>query len=185
MYEYIRGTLNELSPYYAVVETAGVGWKIFIPFSSKMPSLGSPVTLYTSFIIRENSQSLYGFLSKQERDLFEQLLSISGVGPKTALSLVGHLDYSQLIISIRDSDTGSLCRVPGIGKKTAERIVLEVKDKLPLVSNAPPLTHDAIRALVHLGYSQPIAKKAVETVLKKSDNLDLSSLITRALKECV
>lgn len=192
MYEYIRGTLVEVSPSHAIIETGdAIGWKLFIPFSnfSRMPALKEPVCLYTSFVIRENSQSLYGFLTRSERDLFEQLLAISGVGPKTALSLVGHLEYNQLITSIRTQDTNSLCKVPGIGKKTAERIVLEIKDKLPVVtldSNSAHVVvrHDAVRALIHLGYGDALAQKAVANVLKKQEEIDLSALITLALKEC-
>lgn len=192
MYEYIRGTLVEVAPSHAIIETGdAIGWKLFIPFSnfSRMPALKEPVCLYTSFVIRENSQSLYGFLTRSERDLFEQLLAISGVGPKTALSLVGHLEYNQLITSIRTQDTNSLCKVPGIGKKTAERIVLEIKDKLPIVTldanNAHVVVrHDAVRALIHLGYGDALAQKAVTNVLKKQEEIDLSALITLALKEC-
>lgn len=191
MYDYIRGTLAEVTPSSVVLDVTGLGYRIFIPFNNfvKMPAVNETLALFTSFVIRENSQSLYGFLTRHERDLFEQLLTTSGIGPKTALSLVGHLDYGQLIGSIRANDTQSLCRVPGIGKKTAERLVLEIKDKLPSVlaaEEAGPwiLKQDAIRALVHLGYAEMAAQKAVTSVLKKEEEIDLSSLITLALREC-
>ena len=191
MYEYVRGTLVEISPSHAIIETSnGIGWKVFIPFRnfSLGQAIGSPICLYTSFIIRENSQSLFGFSSRPERDLFEQLLAVSGVGPKTALSLVGHLEYNALLCCLGSQDIQSLCRVPGIGKKTAERIVLEIKDKLPPSQpgiGVHVLRHDAIRALVHLGYGENLAQKAVTTVLKTREDIDLSSLITFALKECL
>ena len=190
MYEYVRGTLVEISPSHAIIATAhGIGWKVFIPFGnfSLSPKIGSSICLYTSFIIRENSQSLFGFLSRPERDLFEQLLAVSGVGPKTALSLVGHLEYNNLLCCLSSQDISSLCRVPGIGKKTAERILLEVKDKLPLsrpITGSHVLRHDAIRALIHLGYGENLAQKAVTAALEKREEVDLSSLITFALKEC-
>ena len=186
MYDFIRGPLIELVPGSAVLDAGGVGYRVFIPVKSfgKMPPLKQEVLLYTSFVIRENSQSLFGFLTKPERDLFEQLLAISGVGPKTAISLVGHLDYNDLISSIQGSDAHSLCKVPGIGKKTADRIILEVKDKLStiLIDEDSIASRDATRALVNLGYSQAIAQKAVQSALKGEKDLDLSQLLTQALK---
>ncbi len=186
MYDFIKGTLVEISPTHAVVETNGVGWKISIPYSSyARMDLSSQVLLFTSFLVRDTGHFLFGFLTKHERHLFEQLLDINGVGPKTALALVGHLEYDHLVSSIQSSDTKTLVRVPGIGKKTAERIVLEIKDKLRPVNPNPrwSLSQDAIRALVHLGYSDLVAQKAVAKALDEAPE-DLPTLITLALKQC-
>lgn len=173
MYEYVRGKLIEKSPHFVTLDVQGVGYKVHVPINIlyKLPHSGAEVLLYTTFVVRENAQTLFGFLTKGERSFFEQLNTISGIGPKTALSLVGHLDTIDL------SSSTSLCRVPGIGKKTAERILLEIKDKLPM--RAPSKIKDAMGALLNLGYSQTI----VERALKDADeNKELSEIITEALQ---
>ncbi|MDR3624497.1 MAG: Holliday junction branch migration protein RuvA [Chlamydiales bacterium] len=194
MFEFIQGILEEATPSYAILQVHGIGYKLSTPANllQKLPSTGEKICLYTSFVIRENSQALYGFFTKQERDLFEKLINISGIGPKTALSLIGHLDVIDLVSCIRQNNLSALCRVPGIGKKTAERIILETKDKLlklsqEVSSSSFPMRieQDAINALIHLGYSSVIAEKAIQHCLKEiKEPLDLAVLITKALERC-
>ena len=131
MFEYIKGSLKDLTPEKAILETAGLGYKILIPLSVYSNLLGkeSDIKLYISAVYREDSQRLFGFLSKDQRDLFEKICDISGIGPKIALIIIGHLDETALYLSIQNQDVKSLTRVPGLGKKTAERLIIELKDK--------------------------------------------------------
>lgn len=201
MYEYLKGKLVEAGPQHAIVDVHGIGYKLLLPVNafSRMPENGAEVVLYTSYIIRDTAHALYGFLNRQERDLFELLISVSGVGPKIGVSLLGHLGAVDLINAIRHAEVARLCKVPGIGKKTAERLILEIKDKLPINSSdesanklneqaSSQYSHkirDAMSALINLGYSQAIAQKAVKQTLKEMDeSAELASLITHALQRC-
>jgi len=198
MFAYIKGVLVSANPSYAVVDVHGIGYAICIPCRTlgELPVPGQVVHLYTTFIVRELSHALYGFLTSQERDLFEVLINVSGVGPKLGLSMIGHLTFSELQTAVACQDLPTLCRVPGIGKKTAERLVVELKDRLPQLmpltaaSLAIPVpyslsshAHDAMLALVNLGYNQGAAQKAIKQSLEElPDNNDLASLITAALR---
>jgi Holliday junction DNA helicase RuvA len=201
MYEYLKGKLIEASPQHAIVEAQGIGYKVLLPINafSKMPENGHDVVLYTSFIIRDTTHALYGFLSRQERDLFELLISVSGIGPKIGVSLLGHLQLVDLVEAIRHAQIALLCKVPGIGKKTAERLVLEIKDKLPVctpqesdktmdgrIANVDSQKiRDAMSALINLGYSQAVAQRAIKQTLKEVDETaELALLITSALQRC-
>lgn len=198
MFAYIKGTLVQSSPTSVVLETNGIGYKIFIPASalSQLPQTNSLLTLHTSFIVRELSQTLYGFFSMQERDFFDALLGVTGIGPKIALALIGHMSLSELQRAISSEDTATLCRVPGIGKKGAERLIIEMRDKVGASSAhssemsahyvADPhaqAVNDAMSALINLGYNQNIAQKAIKKSLKDiPDAIDLAALISSALK---
>jgi Holliday junction DNA helicase RuvA len=199
MYAYLKGTLVAINPTYVIVDVQGIGYTISISCRglSELPTIGEIVHLYTSFIVRELSHALYGFTSEHERDLFDLFLTISGVGPKLALSLIGHLSIDELQSAMGRQDVTLLCKVPGIGKKTAERLIVELKDKLPgmpspLLSNIAihlPLDpntqkiQDAILALINLGYNQNTAQKAVKQSLKDlPETADLALLITSSLK---
>lgn len=201
MYEYLRGKLIEAGPQHAIVEVQGIGYKLLLPINafSRMPENGHEVVLYTSYVIRDTSHALYGFLIRQERDLFELLTTVSGIGPKIGVSLLGHLEWADLVEAIRHAQISLLCRVPGIGKKTAERLILEIKDKLPVYSpqecNAKMNEHalgldtqkirDAMSALINLGYSQAVAQRAIKQTLKEMDDTaELAALITSALQRC-
>lgn len=198
MIEYIKGILTDASPPLKVtIETGGIGYKIYIPVShyALLPKIGEPVCLFLSAVIREDSHKHYGFLTLHERDLFEDLIVVSGVGPKTALTLLGHLVPDDLQIAISKSDVNTICKVPGIGKKTAERLIVEMRDRLikkPLALTSLPISsapsnscaQDALSALVNLGYPAIQAQKAVQTILlEKGEHLDLASLITLSLKK--
>lgn len=198
MFAYLKGTLVTAHPTYAIVDVQGIGYSLFIPCRvlGELPALGKSVQFYTTFVVREFSHSLYGFLNSQERDIFEVLMNVSGVGPKLALSLIGHLTFNELQIAVAHQDLPTLCRVPGVGKKTAERLIVELKDKLPtlLPLDAAHLTipvndrktqqiQDAILALINLGYNQNTAQKAIKQSLKDlPEESDLATLITSALK---
>lgn len=198
MFAYIKGLLIRAHPAYVVVEVNGVGYAIFIPcrLLGELPPIGQTVQLFTTFVVRESSHALYGFLNSQDRDIFEELMNVTGIGPKLAMSLIGHLTFHELQSAVAYQDLSTLCRVPGVGKKTAERLIVELKDKLPALLPltaahlAIPVTdpkaqyvQDAILALVNLGYNQSTAQKAVKHSLKdQPETVDLALLITTALK---
>lgn len=197
MFAYLKGSLVLASPGSAIVDCQGIGYKLFVPAnaSAHFPQIGSPVILHTSFVVREASHTLYGFLSAQERDFFELLLGVTGIGPKIALALIGHMSVGDLQQAIAAGDTATLCRVPGIGKKGAERLIMEMRDKVDAVSTtegfsahfvADPHTQavkDAMSALINLGYHQQVAQKAIKKSLQDApESIDLPALISLALK---
>ncbi|MFI0435356.1 MAG: Holliday junction branch migration protein RuvA [Parachlamydiaceae bacterium] len=198
MFAYIKGLLVSITPHSAVVDVNGIGYSICIPCRTfdDLPQIGQVVQLFTTFIVRELSHALYGFMTHQERDLFEVLMNATGVGPKLGLSIIGHLTVSELQTAIACQDLPTLCRVPGIGKKTAERLVVELKDRvsqfLPLSGSPLPIpssdsfssnAQDAMLALINLGYNQSVAQRAIKQSLEElSERADLPSLITAALK---
>lgn len=194
MFEYIKGKLIEVDTQKAVIDVNGVGYKIIIP-SSIYPDLLNvqDAFLYIAHVVKEDSQTLYGFLTKLQREIFYLLNTVSGIGAKTAIAVLSHLNIENLHFAITNSDIKSLSSAPGIGKKTAERIIVELKDKfknldtkfLDVNSFRPDSTAmDAIAALMNLGYSPTQARKAVKIVLDSSkEKPELSSLITLALKK--
>lgn len=193
MLEYIRGKLVYATPFKATVEVTGLGYGLHIHLNTynKLPQTGSEVTLHIATVIREDSHKLYGFLSNGERDLFETLNTVSGIGPKTSLSLLGHMEPADLQIALNSGNVAVLSKVPGIGKKTAERLMIELRDKCCKVSEkgdhtttaAPGVSGDAVQALIHLGYNPLLAQKTVHTLLKETGkDLPLSELITQALR---
>ena len=181
MYEYIRGPLVALYPSKAVVEVHGIGFALEIPMNTPPLPIGTETLFYTVHIVREDSQRLFGFHTLSQKELFISCSDISGIGPKTALSIVGHIDADTLREAILTHSTTLLCKIPGVGKKMAERLILEMKDRLPK-GDAPgsDLFLDATSALVHLGYPLPTAQKAVKAALP--DTTNLSDLITKALQ---
>jgi Holliday junction DNA helicase RuvA len=194
MYDYMKGTVVEIDPLKVVLEVNHIGYKILIPFSAYAEiKQNSTITLYTAWVVREDSQTLYGFLSKKDRSFFDLLLTVSGIGPKTALSLLGHIDIDNLHMAIHQANIRVLSSIPGIGKKTAERLVIELKDKLKLfekegvknsLSSSPASpSSDAIQALIHLGYAPLAAQKAVKAVLEKNNIEDVGLLISHALRK--
>jgi len=200
MFEFIKGTLVQASPISTTIDVGGIGYKVLVPASafSKLPAAGNPTQLFTSLVVREMSQTLYGFLSPDERDVFEILLGVSGIGPKIALSLIGHLSIGDLQKAIQNHDSTLISKVPGIGKKTAERLIIELRDKFASLSsmtspsdfaiNMPmdprsQAIQDAMNALINLGYNQMSAQKAIKLTLKElPEEVDLATLITETLK---
>jgi len=201
MFAYLKGILVSKTPTTVVIDVNGVGYSLLIPHQliEQLPSVNEMVKLYTTFVVREFAHTLYGFLNEHERDVFEVLIDITGVGPKLALSLIGHLPLPVLQQAVLMQDVRTLCNVPGVGKKTAERLMVELKDKLANLSqfdmqeyvvanvNAVDTKHhlvqDATLALINLGYTQFVAYKAVKQSLKElNSECDLSQLITVSLK---
>lgn len=171
MIAHLRGTLLAKHPNQAIVEAHGVGYdvSISVPTFSDLPAAGSEVALHIHTHVREDALSLYGFLRLAEKQLFEKLLTVSGIGPKLAITILSGMPADEMVGAIRGGDLIRLTRIPGIGKKTAERMVLELRDKLPAptgTSEAPaaaasPLEDDVISALVNLGYQRLAAEKAL------------------------
>ncbi len=194
MIAHLRGLLLTRSPNQIVVECAGVGYEVAISVAtfSALPAEGAPVALHIYTNVREDQIALFGFAELPEKRLFEKLLTISGIGPKLAITVLSGISSERLVTAIRGGDHATLTRVPGIGKKTAERVVLELKDKLEdmAVPTAPgEVTHhglagdDAISALVNLGYQRPLAQKGVETALARNSALsaDFEGLFRAAM----
>lgn len=194
MYEAIRGTLKDKEPLKAIVETGGISYRLSIPLSTyvRLPALEASVHLFLSHVVREGSETLYAFLLKEERDLFETLISLSGIGPKTAAGIIGHMEIGAFQRAIHAADIRILSKIPGIGKKTAERLVIEMRDKVKGKGKDVPLAlhvmggsilGDAVSALMNLGYNPVDAQKAAQSALnEKKDETDLGRLITAALR---
>lgn len=176
MIAHLSGTLLQKSPNQVVIDTNGVGYAVHIPLSTfyQLGEEGGRVSLRVHTHVREDSIALFGFLSQKEKELFEKLISISGIGPKLGISIMSGASVDELVRNIRAGDLARLTRIPGVGKKTAERIVLELRDKMPGVdipeagAGAPVsrLAEDVISALVNLGYQQPVAERACSKVME-------------------
>jgi holliday junction DNA helicase RuvA len=183
----LAGTLIEKNPPQIMVDANGVGYLIDVPMSSfyELPALGEKITLLTHFVVREDAQLLYGFVTANERDAFRQLIKISGVGPRTALSVLSGMSVSDLTQCVAMQEPGRLTKVPGIGKKTAERLMLELKGKLTDVQSGVSQTsaadsqHDVLNALIALGYSD---KEALAATKILPAGLSLSAAIKQALQ---
>lgn len=191
----LTGILLEKQPPQILLDINGVGYEVEAPMSTfyKLPSLGEKTTLHTHLVVREDAQLLYGFAEKRDRLLFRELIKLNGVGPKLALSLMSGLEVDELIAAVQAQDTSALTRVPGVGKKTAERLLVELKGKFtaweatpgaaPLPGAAVPAashTADAVSALIALGYKPQEASRAVNAI--KEEGLSSEELIRRALK---
>ncbi len=171
MIAHLRGTLLVKHPNQAIVETGGVGYDVVIsvPTFSELPAAGAEVALHIHTHVREDALNLYGFLRLAEKHLFEKLLTVSGIGPKLAITILSGMPAHEMVGAIRAGDVARLTRIPGIGKKTAERMVLELRDKLPPTTGAPevsaaqptPVEEDVLSALVNLGYQRAAAQKAL------------------------
>ncbi len=200
MITYLDGTLREVWPTQVVVEVHGVGYEVLIPLSSydRLPQPGQPVRLLTHLQVREDAHILFGFASPEERDLFRLLVTrVSGVGPKLALAVLSGMDVMRFKAAVVDSDTASIAKISGLGKKTAERIVFELKDKLGVAAaweaasadKAPSAearaANDAVLALIALGYRQVDAAKSVREVSLKNKEAGTEELVRLALKGLV
>lgn len=196
----IKGKIAEVSPLQVVIDVQGIGYAVHIPLTTTelLPGIGHEVTLHTLVVYREDSQSIFGFKKREERDFFQLLIEkVSGIGPKTALAIMSRLSLPILKDAIARNDITLLSQCPGIGKKTAERLTLELRDKIfPSISSTPitfpsvtelsqePTIHeDAVAALVKLGLNPASADKSVrKALLSFPDNVpDVGSLIKKAL----
>lgn len=183
----LTGQLIEKRPPTVVVEVQGVGYEVDVPMSTffQLPAIGSAVTLQTHLIVREDAHLLFGFATDQERQVFRQLLKISGVGARTALSLLSGMSVSELYQAVAAHDGARLTRIPGIGKKTAERLLLELRDKLavgvgaPLPGGEAEIRSDALHALLALGYND---KEATHALGRIAPQTPVQEAIRHALK---
>jgi len=170
MIAHLRGRLLSKHPNQAIVETGGVGYEltISVPTFSELPGAGNEVALHVHTHVREDVIALYGFLRTAEKHLFEKLISVSGIGPKLAITILSGMAADEMTAAIRGNDVARLTRIPGIGRKTAERMVLELRDKLPAATAEGPAIpamtdaqEDVLSALLNLGYQRAAAEKAV------------------------
>jgi Holliday junction DNA helicase RuvA len=191
MIAHLRGKLLVKHPNQAIVEVAGVGYDVTItvPTFSDLPGAGSEVALHVHTHVREDVIALYGFLRTAEKSLFEKLLTVSGIGPKLAITILSGMAAEEMVSAIRSGDVARLTRIPGIGKKTAERMVLELRDKLPPTAAgtevvAPTMSameEDVVSALVNLGYQRLTAEKALASIGGKEKSGSFDSLFRAAL----
>src|SRR5450432_2408902 len=189
----LRGRLTDKRPNQVLVDVGGVGYIVQVPLSTfaALGELHTEVTLLIHTHVREDTLSLYGFLSSREKHLFEMLLSASGVGPSLALKILSGMSVEELVPAIRGNDLGRLTKIPGVGRKTAERMVVELKDKLdavtveaerPAASSPAGVEADVVSALVNLGYEARTAEKAVEEARKESGAANFEKLLRAALQ---
>ena len=194
----LRGTLVEKQPPHIIVDVHGVGYELEVTTSTlyRLAALGEPVTLHTHMVVREDAQLLYGFIEKRERELFRELIRLNGVGPKLALALMSSLEVDELVRCVQAQDTSALTRVPGVGKKTAERLLVELKDRFKAWETLPGMAtlmvepqlevtvlnaqNDAVSALISLGFKPQEASRAVSAV--QEEGLSSEDMIRRALK---
>ncbi len=184
----LSGILLEKNPPQLLLDVQGVAYEVDVPMSTfyNLPGTGERVTLWTHLVVREDAHLLFGFGSDSERRAFRQLLKITGVGARTALSVLSGLSVAELAQAVTMQDSGRLIKIPGIGKKTAERLLLELKDKLGVdltttvgVFRAPPASSDILHALLALGYSD---REAIAAVKKLPDGVAVGDGIRQALK---
>lgn len=197
----LRGTLAEKQPPHLILDVNGVGYEVEVPMTTlyRLPALGEPVTLHMHLVVREDAQLLYGFAEKRDRELFRELIRLNGVGPKLALALMSGLEVDELVRCVQAQDTSALVKVPGVGKKTAERLLVELKDRFKAWESMPSIAplvveprlnvavssaeNDAVSALISLGFKPQEASRAVSAV--QEDDLSSEDLIRRALKGMV
>ena len=193
MIGHLRGVLLAKHPNQALVECAGVGYDVAISVAtfSELPAEGAEARLHIYTRVAEDQLALYGFSQMQEKRLFERLLTISGIGPKLAITVLSGVAADRLVAAIRGGDHAALVKIPGIGKKTAERVVLELKDKLEdltgRLEESPPragalgaVAEDVLSALVNLGYARPVAQKAVEAATARQPGAQEFEALFRA-----
>jgi len=191
MIAHLRGKLLAKHPNQAIVETAGVGYDVTIsvPTFSDLPSAGAEVALHIHTHVREDTIALYGFLRLPEKGLFEKLITVSGIGPTLAIKILSGMAADEMVGAIRSNDVARLTRIPGIGRKTAERMVLELRDKLPetgpastpAVSRMSATEEDVLSALVNLGYQRAAAEKALAAATKDGKSASFDALFREAL----
>jgi Holliday junction DNA helicase RuvA len=195
MIAHLSGTLFEKHPNLAILDVHGVGYEIAIPVSafSSLPEKGQPVHLHIHTHVREDALALFGFLTAADKALFEKLISVSGIGPKLAITALSGLQSSDLVAAIRSGSIEQLVRIPGVGKKTAERMVLELRDKLDLAgaqgraaasrkSGFSDTEEDVISALMNFGANRASAEAAVNKARSSSESNEFDDLFRRALK---
>lgn len=196
MIAWLRGRLLEKHPSRVIVDVEGVGYEVHVPLSTffDMAEPGSEISLRVHTHVREDTLALFGFASALEQQIFERLISVSGIGPKLALAVLSGIEPAEFVVAVERGDVARLTAIPGIGKKTAERIGLELKDRLPLIAApvtageepveaARDLRHDLLSALLNLGYHRPLAEKAVDAALTTTSDRTFERLLKQSLRE--
>ena len=188
----LRGRLLRKDTQEAVVDVGGVGYSVTIPVSTfyRLGEAGTEVTLLTHTHVREDALALFGFLTAAEQTLFERLIAVAGVGPRLAIGVLSGIETPDLVGALRAGDVARLTRIPGVGKKTAERLVVELKDKMSGLEGVEPTAgepaagpqEDLVSALLHLGYSRPEAERGVEKALKQEGDGPFEELLRRTLR---
>jgi len=189
MIAHLRGRLIAKHPNQVIVEAAGVGYdvNITVPTFSDLPALGVEVALHIHTHVREDMIALYGFLRAEEKQLFEKLITVSGIGPKLAITILSGMATAVMVGAIRSNDFARLTRIPGIGKKTAERMCVELRDKLEGFGVPPPMVshsaveEDVISALSNLGFQRGLAEKAVERAVQSAGRENFDAIFRAAL----
>jgi Holliday junction DNA helicase RuvA len=189
MIAHLRGRLLSKHPNQAIVECAGVGYDVVItvPTFADLPEAGSDVALFIHTHVREDQIALFGFLRAEEKRLFEKLLIVSGIGPKLAVTILSGMKTSDMVGAIRSGDVARLTKIPGIGRKTAERMVLELKDKLEEFTAGPPLPaispleDDVLSALANLGYQRAAAQRALAVAARSAGSGNFDKLFRESL----
>jgi holliday junction DNA helicase RuvA len=196
MIAHLRGRLLEKHPNRVILDVQGVGYEAHVPLSTfyEMAEPGNEVSLRIHTHVREDALTLYGFATLLELQLFDRLISVSGIGPKLALAVLSGIEPNDLIAAVRHGDVARLTAIPGVGKKTAERIGLELKDKIaaflqaegvasPPASAGESLRSDVLSALVNLGYHRPLAERAADAALKSGGDQTFEKTLKQALRE--
>jgi len=196
MIAFLRGRVLDKQPNRIIVDVQGVGYELHVPLSTyyDIGEEGSEVSVRVYTHVREDALQLFGFLTELERQLFERLISINGIGPKLAIAVLSGLDPRELVAAVQRGDVARLVSIPGVGKKTAERIVLELRDRLqqlavPVMASTPAsigadrLRIDLVSALQNLGYHRPQAEKAVESTLASSPDATFEDALRQVLRE--
>ena len=201
MISYIKGTLERRAESYIIIETGGIGYQVFVSPATlaKLPQTGAEVKVFTYFSVKEDGMSLYGFASVEEQEMFNKLLTVSGVGPKGALGFLSMLKPSEIVMAILSDDVKTLSKAPGVGRKTAQRVILELKDKFKTeeaiamggeelggiveVTVDGDAKFEAIDAMTALGYSRSEAAKAVNAVA--AEGMSTEDILKAALKKMI
>jgi Holliday junction DNA helicase RuvA len=184
MIGFLRGRILRRSPQHIILDVGGVGYIVQIPISTfeRLKGTDSEVSLHIHTVLKEDSLQLYGFFTEEEREIFTTLLNVNGIGPKTALNIISYLPPEELRKALQDEDIKRLTKIPGLGKKTAQRIILELRDKIPdKMKKEDRVYDDALSALVNLGYQKTQAREALEVVQKKG-LVSIEDILREALR---
>jgi Holliday junction DNA helicase RuvA len=197
MIAHLRGSLQSKSPRYLILDVNGVGYEVTVPLTTfyELPDLGSTVSFHIHTHVRENALQLYGFRTPQEKELFVRLMGVNGIGPRLAINILSGISAGELVATVRQEDVARLIVIPGVGRKTAERIIVELRDKLAGLEiagesdlRAPQQTStavvdDALSALLNLGYKRAVAQRAIDQACKLLQrNITLESLLQKCLR---
>ena len=186
----LKGILIKKNPTYAILDVNGVGYSAFISLRSfeKLPDEGKEVALFISLRLKEDTIELYGFAAEEEKEMFDTLITVSGIGPKLALNILSGISYDELSEAIRSNNIGRLIAIPGIGKKTAERILIDLRDKIDKIFSKDTTRsgdfnrNDAIQALTTLGYNLKASEKIIDDIIRQNKDISLEEIIKLALK---